>query len=308
MANLSKEVLETLQKRRKLSISTQKTTLLLIEHNENSPILKTYWNTYHCKSLYIVNDNQCLRTHYCKNKHCQGCCYIQSMVFQNKYGQILKDLKDPRFVTLTRKTVKTNQLKSIIELQRKQWRLINQKATLKTFREKYGIFSGLLKMEITVRPDDKVHLHIHFLIEGIAAADWLISEHLRLNPRSSKKAQSNIPWQSDNFKELFKYVFKPSKDMENPTTAKQWNSIFLDMRKVRTFIPFGILRGVTDEYDESDLKGNLQTDLEPGTKFSWHRSNHYETETGEELVELPLPVKYQKIVQSTTFLDKESKN
>lgn len=68
---------------------------------------------FHNRAHYLINWH--LHGKYCKNRFCTLCCSIRKAEIINRYYPIIKQWKEPHFVSITIKAVKEDKLKIRID-------------------------------------------------------------------------------------------------------------------------------------------------------------------------------------------------
>jgi len=273
---------ETLAKRAKAKYFTQAVTKKLAMLN--SPLKRSYNNTYFGCSNLLLQTGDIITTKYCNNRWCLVCNRIRTAKLICGYKETLQALSDLQFVTLTIRNVKKEALKQTIEgmqhnfsdiiktLNRKQQRLNNVKRTLK----------GLRKVEVTfnaIRND--YHPHLHVLISGLDNAIDIVTAWLKHYPTAEPYCQKIQKADDKTFMELFKYYTKITTNKITYITAL--DTIFQAMRNKRVYQPFGILKNVTEDIET--LQAQI-TDLEAAEKiWMWESCDWIDHETGECLTD-----------------------
>lgn len=221
--------------------------------NPHSPLHKSYERSKHCMEILTPSPEADGRliAHYCKNRWCPVCQSIRTAILINGYGPQIKNMKEPYFVTLTRPTVKANGLPEQIDFMTKTFRRIKS-------RKKMRNVDMLRKEECTLRPFGYYHFHFHVIVDGKENAEYLLTEWLKLNPESVRRAQDCKPFEKGKEIELFKYFTKLiAKDKNNKTCRldyRRLDVVFLALRGRRTFQNYGNVRAVNEEINDEDLK------------------------------------------------------
>ena len=269
---------ETLAKRAKAKYFTQAVTKKLAMLN--SPLKKSYNNTYFGCSNLLLQTGEKIITKYCNNRWCLVCNRIRTAKLICGYKETLQALKDLQFVTLTIRNVKKEMLRITIEdmqrnfstmlktLNRKQQRVNNVKKTLK----------GLRKIEVTfnaIRND--YHPHLHVLISGLDNAIDVVAQWLKHYPSAEPFCQKIQKADNNTFMELFKYYTKITTNKITYITVL--DTIFQVMRNKRVYQPFGIKKDVTEDIET--LQAQI-TDLEAAEKiWMWEDSDWVDHQTAE---------------------------
>ncbi|MBE7698668.1 protein rep [Tenacibaculum finnmarkense] len=283
---------DTLKKKMYTKYISKGIALSLMNYNPNSKLFKAYKNTSYCAETIILSGGK-TRSSYCKNRWCQTCNRIKTFLMINGYAPQIDKLIQPVFVTLTLPTCKGNKLKDRISEMEKAWRSIYDKSKKAKYKRTYAIFKGVRKGEITIRPNGYYHYHFHFIIEGWAQGEWLISEWLKRFPEANKRGQDLRFVDEFGKFEIFKYAIKSEVKTDN-RNAKRYDLVFNILRGKRTFSTFGGLRKIKEEFEDEDLKGQI-IDKEDGV-YKWWKVDWWNLDTGEPLVDLPIPEKVKRMV------------
>lgn len=255
----------------------------LADQNPESPLVKSYQNSLYCADTITVDPAGISHSHYCKNRWCPLCQSIRVAKLINGYQEQLDQIEHLYFVTLTRPTVPAERL---VE----QWDKMSEAFTLirksKVFRK--NNWSGLRKVECTIRPADHYHLHYHILINSQEGAEYMVKRWLELNPESDRKAQDTREVKGQKgYLEIFKYFTKlvaktyKSNGFGRYIDYERLDVIFRFMRGKRVFQPFGNLRAVQEDFEDEDLDGQMLE--KANTVWKWMASDWYEVTTGESL-------------------------
>ena len=188
----------------------------LLNVNPTSPLKKAYRNSYYCNWYmhWCALDERLHQKALCKNRWCQRCSQLRSYHYRRAYGQQLEAMKEKYFITLTAPTVPSEGLKQRIKDFEGQWRKIMDLLRKYTKKGTHVKFSGLRKMECTLRPNDHYHYHYHILIDGKEVADFILLQWLKRFSDAIPMAQDIRTADNQSVFELFKYFTK----MSVPTT------------------------------------------------------------------------------------------
>jgi len=269
--------------------------LSMMQYNPKSNLFKAYKNTSYCAEVILVENNK-TKTTYCKNRWCNVCNRIRTAMLINGYYPQIEKLFQPVFVTLTLPTVKGEELKNRITEMEKAWRNIHKKSTQAKFKRSFQSFKGVRKAEITIRPNNKYHYHFHFIVDGWGQGEWLISQWLKKFPEARRVSQDLRFIDEFGKNEIFKYAIKSAVKTDNKN-AKRYDFVFNILRKKRTFSTFGGLRKIEEEINEDDLVAQNDTNKENGV-YKWVKVDWWNKETGEPLVDIPIP---QKVKDLTNY-------
>lgn len=294
MANIPK-VSDILKRKQWSKYVSKGISLSLMHFNPKSKLFKAYKNTSYCAEVLATDENGKLTTTYCKNRWCQTCNRIKTALMINGYMPQIKDLFQPVFVTLTLPTCTGSEIVPRIKEMEKTWSYILRNSKNKKFLKQYQNFKGVRKAEITIRPNDKYHYHFHFIIDGWGQGEWLISEWLKKFPEANRKAQDLRFIDEFGKFEIFKYAIKSEVKTDNKN-AKRYDLVFNALRSKRTFSAFGGLKKIEEEFNEEDLKANVILENQIKQVFKWVDSDWFNKETGEPLVDIPIPLKVERMV------------
>ena len=274
--------------------------------NPDSPMKKSYDNTYHCNAVKRY-DGQKLTSTYCKNRWCYTCNRIRTAININHYAPEISKMGQPFFITLTRPTVSINDLPNQIDEMENCWRLIyNSSKDKRSEAFKNGIFlKGVRSMECTLRPGGKFHYHIHMIVEGWQNAEFIKTEWLKRNPLSSEDAQDVRPADKGALMEVFKYAIKMSVNLQKDTNFKRLDALFQVLKGKRTIATFGGLKAPKIEIDEEmqlESQADEQLKLRLGNEesvWSWEKDvfDWINKDTGEMLIGEELPDKILQIIK-----------
>ena len=171
--------------------------------------VKAYWNTYHCQRLRFTSENRMYAPH-CKNRFCTYCCGIRKAELINKYLPVVKNWKDPHFVTLTIRAVPANRLSLMLEGIQKAFRQITGKNNKKAERGTGEKLMGLKSLECNFSPITKTYNpHLHLIVPSEKMAETLIEEWLQKWPtkQAGRRAQHyrNVQDREKDLVEMIKY-------------------------------------------------------------------------------------------------------
>ena len=255
----------------------------LAETNTESPLFKSYKNSLFCADTITVDPAGLSHSHYCKNRWCPLCQSIRVAKLINGYKQQLERMGQLYFVTLTRPTVLADQLNAQWDKMSESFKLIRKSRVF----QRSG-WSGLRKVECTIRPNDLYHLHYHVLIDSKEGAEYMIRRWLELNPESDRKAQDIRKVDGEKgYLEIFKYFTKlvakiyKSNSLVRYIDYARLDVIFQFMRGKRVFQPFGELHPVQEDFEDDELDGQMLE--QANTVWKWMASDWFEVTTGESL-------------------------
>lgn len=285
---------QTLQKRARAKVLTNTVLYQLIDLD--SPLVSSYWNTYHCNNILMQEDDK-ITGKFCNNRWCLVCNRIRTAKLINGYKEPLSRMKEPHFVTLTIPNVKGKYLKSTIEDMLKTLTRIR-----KNIKKTYGIkLTGIRKVECTYNAErNDYHPHYHFLIETKEASDKLVDMWLQQYPDAERSAQDVRKAKDTDLVEIFKYFTKVvNKDKFHP---KNMDIIFRAMKGKRVFQPMGIKKDVDENIDE--LHSQKIDFKVPNTEiWGWEQGSYdWTTSDGELLTE------YEPSLEFIEYINKLNQN
>jgi hypothetical protein len=259
---------DTLVKRARAKYLSKQLAQKLRHCNAESPLNESYYGSMLCSGV-MRQEGRKLVTTYCKQRWCAVCNRIRTAKAISSYLPVIRALDELYFVTLTKKTVNTDELRGSIELMNKTWRKITD-----TARSKRDMFQGIRKAECTIRPGGLYHYHFHVVVSGKENAEWLVKNWLkRLKGQADVKAQDYRPADERSLKEVFKYFTKLTTSNKNGERSlydyNRMDTIFQAMRGRRVFQPFGGLRMASEELE--DMNGQDFECLEEAEQvWQWH--------------------------------------
>jgi len=282
----------TLQKRARAKSITNAIVLKLV--SIQSPLNKSYWQTYHCTRSILQDGNQ-IKSRYCNQRWCLVCNRIRTANLMRGYLPDIDAMIDPQFVTLTRPNVKGGYLRTTFgDMQTK---FVQSKDAL---RKQGIVLKGIRKVETTFsEPREDYHPHFHCIIDGKKEAEALKAQWLIKNPKALHYLQDVQPC-TDPI-ELFKY-FTKLLTKSGQFLAPEMDVAFKAMKGKRVFQPFG---GIKKQTEEVELTDTAQCDwkpeaaeiwtFEPSGKFSdWYNAN------GEALSEVELTKETLSLIEKIT--------
>jgi hypothetical protein len=246
---------------------TRALTLSLIRNNENSELIKSYWNTFYCNDSLSVTETTIenvtkrnVTGRSCKNRWCIYCNHIKTAKYIKGYLPQISNFSDPIFLTLTIPNVSGDELYFAIEKMKK---IFTDITDLKSMR---GKIKGIRKLEVTHRSEKtKFHPHFHMVLDGKENAELLLNQWMSRYPDNDIKAQNIRIADGNSLIELFKYFTKIfDKKSESMIPPIHLNTIFLSMRNKRVFQTYGGVKKVllTDnDYDKSYYFEKLELGL-----------------------------------------------
>ncbi len=256
-----------LQKRARSKAFTLSYLFDLID--QKSPLIKSYWTTYHCCNV-IIQEGTKISSKYCNQRWCLTCNRIRTAKIINGYKDSIEQFKDSQFLTLTIPNVKGKHLKVSIEEMNKNIRDIT-----KNVKKTYGIkVKALRKYECTYNKiTNEYHPHFHFIIEGSKTANIIVDLWLKKYPLANRKAQDIREAEDNSIIELCKYFTKIiAKD--NDYNPKALDIMFRASKNKRTFQPMGINKIVSEEVEE--IQSQEIDFKEPTIEIYAYEQEHYD--------------------------------
>lgn len=314
-SDLSKK--EALKGRAKCKTITQSVMLKMIDivkENGEPESKKAYWNTYHCQNNIIIADGR-LYGRYCKNRVCTLCCRIRKAEIINRYYPIIKQWRDPYFVTLTIRAIPEKKLKSIFKAFIRGFKRITQKIRKRNQRGNPFKLVGVKSLECNFNPKMKTYNpHLHLIVETEEMAIVLINEWLKLwTPKFAlRKAQnmSKIYNVEKSLVEIIKYGSKiftePDLNKRAKEThtveiyAKALDNILTAMKGIRIFDRFGF--NAPKENQPKYIHAKLLAVYEE-LEFNLKISDWVNTTTGELLTKYKIPSHLQATLENNLNTD-----
>jgi len=270
----------------------------------DSPLQKSYWNTYHCCEI-LIREGEKITGSYCKNRWCTVCNRIRTAVLINTYKPVLDSWEDKWFVTLTVPNVPAEELNDAIVTMQNEFRRIRKTLGKRNERGKGNKFMGLRKLECTYNPvRADYHPHYHIIVRGEDVARGLLNEWLKRYPDARDIAQDVRPADNDSVMELFKYftklIVKVNRD-DRQVYIEPLDMIFRAIRGKRTFQNFGFTapKEVEKPDDEAmELADEIEQEV-IRESYQWHQDYHdwIGHQTGEVLTGYVPSPKFRKLVE-----------
>ena len=306
--------IEQLNKRAKAKFSQEPLNFAL-RNLQNSKLKKKYVDTYFCGSVIQQKDDK-LTSRYCWHRWCKVCNRIRTGKLINGYGDVLENLNNKQFVTLTVPNVPGETLRDTILKMNKTMRLIQDNRR----KQKFEVIKGIRKLECTYNVEkNDYHPHFHLIMENQNSALMLIYEWLSYWPKASIKAQKVIP--ATDCKELFKYFTKltsnAGKQLHNGTkTIDEWHYpqaidvIFTAIIKLRIIQPMGGIKLVKLKKEDliSEVIDGETLEIKESELYLWNGENWFSPYTGEMLSSFKPNIHLYKYRQKIRYLQKTNKN
>jgi len=253
----------------------------------DSPMKKSYWNTWHCCREVYSNEESAKTgrylSKYCKNRWCLVCASIRTAVLINTYRPILSKWEDKCFLTLTIKNC-------VVEILREKIQEMNKVFydAVRVDRKKKDSLKikCVKKMEVTYNSDRKdYHPHFHVITETREQAGFLLDYWLEhyAKEEADIQAQKIKKADDDSMIELFKY-FTKIVTKKKAIPPENLNEIFIAIRKMHTVRPFGFQVLLPD--DEEEIEFNLESEETSELNiYGWEQDLHdwVSQVTGEKL-------------------------
>ncbi len=234
---------EALKGRAKRKTITQSMMLKLIDiANENGEEHKTkaYWNTYYCQQRLVTDDDR-LYGKYCKNRFCTLCCSIRKAEIINKYYPIMKEWKNPYFLTLTVKSCNANNLPRYIKKMNQGLKRITAKYRKRHQRGRGKLLIGVRSLECNFNPMKQTYNpHFHIITNDKETAEIIRSEWLKLwTPKFAQKQCQDLRKVynlESGLIEIIKYGSKIFTEPDLKKRAKETNTAQIYIKALDTIL------------------------------------------------------------------------
>jgi hypothetical protein len=231
----------------------------------------TYLRAQECSNL-LKQEQNFLKSTYCKTRNCIICNNIRTAQFINRFEKPISDLGKTHFTTVSPKNVTWQELEKTIQIMLDAFAKIKQSIKLH-----YTIidnpFSGIRRLEITYNPEeDTYHPHIHIL-HNPGYQNLIIKKWLELFPTAHIKGQHTRETDQNTLLETFKYSFKVIQGTkEKPEIyVSALDKIISSTRGKRLVQPFGKLYNIKcDDNDLFDLNRQSFHDLPKNHFDKWY--------------------------------------
>lgn len=204
----------------------------LIKHNPKSHLLARYKKSLSCSTVLLKTEDKITST-YCGNRFCNVCNRIATGKAINKHGNVLQEMDEPYFLTLTIPNVQAQDLRDSARAMIKNFARIIKTYQQKRVRNEQIPIKGYRKIEVTKQQTRKdYHPHFHVIIDTEEAAQYILKQWLEAYPSANRAGQDIQRASPKAAKELFKYVTKllPSKK-----AGQTWNNFFMDDERTAQF-------------------------------------------------------------------------
>ncbi len=278
------KIIDKRAKRKGFSAVLAKKMIQYGEEND-SPMLKTYYNALSCCDTLIQEDGK-LVTQHCKSRICVVCGAIRTAKAIDMYLPEIKKW-DPYLVTLTIPNVKEDVLSETLDEM-----LDNYRNAQRSIKRRLP-FKGIRKLEVTYNPKfNDYHGHFHSIVDGLAQAQMLREEWMIRNPNAKAIAQDVRRCDKKTLKEVFKYSMKILSSDEDESSDLQLYPHAVDvivraLHRRRTYQSFGFR--LPKKFDEDDFDGQAiqapDGNVETVAVWNWIQDVHnwVNKETGELL-------------------------
>jgi plasmid rolling circle replication initiator protein Rep len=307
-SDLSKK--EALKGRAKRKTITQIMMLNLIsiaQENGEQELEKSYWNTYYCQQNIITADGK-LYGKYCKNRFCTLCNSIRKAEMINKYYPIMKDWKEPYFLTLTVKACKAPQLKGYINSMLKTFQKITEKHR-KRYQRGAGLkLIGVKSLESNFNPvRNTYNPHFHIITKEKWMAEVILNEWLKRSKKGYTLRWSQNLQPVSNLEtgliEIIKYGSKIFTEPDLKKRAKETETAHIYLKALDTILTAMKGKRIFDRFGFNAptntaavrFPAKLLTDYKEweycNESFDW-----VNTATGEVLTDYKVPSHLQAIL------------
>ena len=278
--------IQALNKRARAKFSQEPLNLAL-QKLPNSILISKYNDTAVCGSIIQQKGNK-LISRYCRHRWCKICNRIRTGKLINGYADILENLPNKQFVTLTVPNISADQLRSkILEMNR-----VIRKIQDNRRKQKKPLIIGIRKLECTYNVEmNNYHPHFHFIIANKKTANDLINEWLEYYPNANIKAQKTV--KATDCKELFKYFTKLTssngkKYINGTRVIDEWHYpeaidvIFTAIIKLRIIQPMGGIKLISDDIKElhADIIDGETLEIKTYDLYLWNGENWFSPYTG----------------------------
>jgi hypothetical protein len=222
-----------------------------------SPLAKAYKLSTNCAGELTEKPGK-FTSLYCGCRWCLVCSRIRTARLIVGYLPAIQAMNEKWFLTLSRPNVVGSALEGEIKYYLKEASLIQRH-----LREKRKLeYSSLRKIECTYNESvNTYHPHFHFIFDSWEAGNAFLNEWLARNPTAKLDKGNQLKKANDkSVVELFKYftkvVSKSKSTAANGTESASYrihlealDTMFLAMRRVRTFQPCGVIKFVSEEVE-----------------------------------------------------------
>ena len=275
-----------------------------------SPLNKSYWNTYHCASK-LIKEGDKITGQYCKNRWCMVCNRIRTAQLIHTYQDTINSWENKHFLTLTVPNVKAHELPLTISVMNNGLRQILNTLKMRSYRkvQLFPKIKGFRKLECTFNPERvDYHPHFHLIVDSEYAAIEIKEQWLKKFPACSDLAQHISKADDKTSIELFKYFTKILTKTKTPDGKKYeilpqvLDTIFRSIKGVRTFQNFGFKLEKNDDeiMDTAEIEKDekIKSFLDE-TVYGWLQefSDWVDVKTGECLTGYTPSTKMQNLTE-----------
>ena len=283
----------------------------------DSPLRKSYWNSYHCCDSVAEKSNGETSSFFCNARWCLVCNRIRTAKMIHSYMPILEEWSDKRFVTLTVPNVSADGLSDAIATMQTAFRRIKDRLYKQNRRnQRDGKLVGLRKLECTYNISrDDYHPHYHVIVQGEQNARDLLAGWLQRFPAAREIAQDVQSADDRSVREMFKYFTKlivKASSGESLILPEQLDVMFRVLRGRRTFQNFGFTKPKeTEEISDEAMEMAEQIERETVVEvYRWQQELHdwIGKATGKKLTGYQPVAKWRRFVESLEKRASEKKN
>jgi hypothetical protein len=265
-----------------------------------SPLAKAYKLSTNCAGELTEKPGK-FTSLYCGCRWCLVCSRIRTARLIVGYLPAIQAMSEKWFLTLSRPNVVGAALEDEIRYYLKEASLIQRH-----LREKRKLeYSSLRKIECTYNEAvNTYHPHFHFIFDSWEAGNAFLNEWLTRNPTAKLDKGNQLKKANDkSVVELFKYFTKVVSKSKS-TTANGTDSVgyrihlealdtmFLAMRRVRTFQPCGVIKAVSEDVEPEQA---LESGRAEVNHWKWLGHDWVNVETTAALTGF-VPSEHQKAI------------
>lgn len=221
--------------KRKTRTQIMMLNLIKIAEEKGEPELeKAYWNTYYCQQNLISVDGR-FYGKYCKNRFCSLCCSIRKAEMINKYYPVLKEWKEPYFLTLTVTACDARNLPKYIKACIRGFKRITAKHRKRYQRGKGIKLIGVRSLECNFNPKRKTYNpHFHIITKDKKTAEILLDEWLKIwTPKFTIRRAQKLQKVRDLEKgliEIIKYGSKIFTEADLKDKASEQKTVYIYLK------------------------------------------------------------------------------
>lgn len=276
---------------------------------KNSPLNKSYVNSLFCSEVMLQDGNK-LSSKHCKSRWCLVCNSIRTAKLIFGYKDILENMANPMFITLTLKSVKDEDLRKTIDKMQAVFRNIQHNV----LRKKYKIrLDGIRKIECNYHENKETfNPHFHLVADAkpceaiLIKSLWLDSFDLETATPEAQDISNIDESKEEPIVELFKYFTKMiTKGKFNPIAS---DVIFTAIRGKRVVQPFGKIRKLKVSEDIEELQSQDADFLEQKSEIWCYVQEVYDwvSSDGELLSEFKPSQKFLKLIDKINAREKKT--